>query len=264
MREAIRAPEAAALAGSPLHGVIAGDAIAALAPAQARYRARSAAALAAAFPALRASLGEALFGRLAEAYLDRHPPAGPCLLDHGATLPPFLAGFAPARTQCTGAGSGHLAELARLDWVVHRVRHAADAPRLDPACLLEVPPQRLGDAVFTLASDLACVKSSWPLDRLRARALGETEAAPQIPFEEGGVRLFIQRRDAQVAIRRASPAEYAFVAALAVGRRAAEAGDAAFGCDACFAPQATLTWLFASGGFTAVRFPDRPTPGDRP
>jgi len=252
MREAVRAPEGAVLDRSPLRAVLAGGGAAAIDAARARYRAGSAAALAAAYPGLRAALGAGPFHRLAAAFLDRHPPAGPCLLDHGAALPPFLAGYPPARTQC------HLPELARLDWVIHRVRHAADAPRLDPAGLAAIPRQRLGRAVLGLAPDLACLKSTWPVDRLRAQVLAGS--AGSVGEEEGGVRLIVQRRAEAIAIRRVGPAEYAFVAALAVGRQVFAARDAAFGRDACFADEAVLTALVASGAVASVRFPD-PLPG---
>ena len=86
-----------------------------------------------AFPATQKLLGDAAFNALAADFCLTHPPRDADLHRYGATFPAFLAdSAAQARLPA-------LADLAWLDWSVHRALHAQDAPPLDPASLANAP-----------------------------------------------------------------------------------------------------------------------------
>ncbi len=76
--------------------------------------------LAAAFPTLSQLLGEAGFAALARAFWRASPPARGDLAQWGEALPAFIA----ADPQL--AGEPYLADVASLDWAVHRAELAGD------------------------------------------------------------------------------------------------------------------------------------------
>src|SRR5215510_16605687 len=53
------------------------------------------AALEAAYPVVCRLVDRRFFAYVADVFIRRHPPTGPCLAEYGAALPDFLAAFAP-------------------------------------------------------------------------------------------------------------------------------------------------------------------------
>lgn len=137
-------------------------------------------ALAAAFPTVQQLLGEESFALLARDFWRQQPPQQGDLATWGAGLPAFIAQVP------TLAEEAYLPDTARLEWALHRLQAAADAPapaadglppglpRLathEPAGLwLQLPP----------GSEL--LVSRWPVFSLwqahRAGAEGEEDAGP--------------------------------------------------------------------------------------
>ncbi len=78
-------------------------------------------ALAAAYPTLQELIGAASFAGLARAFWHRHAPARGDIAHWGAELPVFI----DAADQL--AEEPYLADVARLEWAVHRAQTAADA-----------------------------------------------------------------------------------------------------------------------------------------
>jgi hypothetical protein len=89
-------------------------------------------ALATAFPAVRALVGEDFFEAAARQFIRAEPPATACLDDYGERFAAFLAQLPPA------AGIAYLADVARLEWAVNRALHAPDGPVLELAALAGV------------------------------------------------------------------------------------------------------------------------------
>lgn len=164
------------------------DAIAALGPHLARadaqalrglraYRSHGRAlaerALGAAFPTVREVLGDADFGGLARAHWLRHPPAGGDVAEWGGALADHIAAIPQLVDD-----EPRLADIARLDWALHRAASAADA-EARPATLqllVEEDPARIA---LQLAPGTACVAGElvWRQGLApRRRALAEGEA----------------------------------------------------------------------------------------
>jgi hypothetical protein len=189
----------------------------------AAYRANAGAAaeraLAAAYPTVQQLLGDGSFAALARACWLRHPPTAGDLGLWGDTLPGFIA---DAQTL---AGEPYLADVARLEWAVHRAERAADAtPPLglerlgsdDPAVLL----LRLAPGTAVLDSRHPVV-SIWQAHRSSA----EDRFAPvRAAFEAGSGECALISRDGwRASVRALPPGEARFTQAVLAGRSLAAA-----------------------------------------
>ncbi|HEY6511410.1 MAG TPA: hypothetical protein VI032_05495, partial [Burkholderiaceae bacterium] len=100
--------------------------------------------------------GEESFALLARALWQRQPPACGDLARYGDALPAAL-GDDPQL-----ASEPYLADVARVDWAVHAIEHAADvtAPPAELSLLAELDPSQL---VLRLRPALTLVASRWPV-----------------------------------------------------------------------------------------------------
>jgi hypothetical protein len=126
----------------------------------AAYRGNAAAiaerALAAAYPTVQQLLGDESFVQLARVFWHRHPPQCGDLAWYGAELPTWIADDAQL------ASEPYLADVARIDWAVHRIEQAADvASTADGLPLLvNYDPARLR---LRLRPGLALLPSRFPV-----------------------------------------------------------------------------------------------------
>jgi hypothetical protein len=116
-------------------------------------------ALADSFPTLLALLGEESFAALGRAFWRDRPPQRGDLACYGAELADFVA----ADPQLSAVP--YLADCARVDWALHCIELAADAPALPAglALLGEVDP---GCLRVSLQSGLVVIASAWPVVRI--------------------------------------------------------------------------------------------------
>src|SRR4051812_1202370 len=96
--------------------------------------ANAARALEAAYPVVAKMVGMQFFAGLTRQYSLRFPSKSGDLNEYGEAFAEFLAGFAPT-TELP-----YLAEVARLEWQVHRAHYAADAIAFDAARLTAIAP----------------------------------------------------------------------------------------------------------------------------
>lgn len=99
------------------------------------YAARLVECLADDYPAVAHALGPDAFEQLAKAYLQRYPSRTPNLNAYGQHMAEFC------REQ-PGTRSPFVADLARLEWALVEIIHAADEVSLAPEELAKVPPTR--------------------------------------------------------------------------------------------------------------------------
>jgi hypothetical protein len=172
------------------------------------------AALEAAYPVVCRLVDSRFFAYAADAFIRRHPPAGPCLGEYGATFPDFLASF-PA---CESLP--YLPDVGRLEWAVHMATRQSAAAPLDRARLQRVDPSDMAELSFVPDPSLALLASPWPVDKIW-RAHQEGKALPGLG--RGGVCLQIHAAGEDVIIRVLEPTAYAFRDALARGLTLGEA-----------------------------------------
>jgi hypothetical protein len=126
----------------------------------AAYRGNAAAiaerALAAAYPTVQQLVGGESFAQLAHAVWHRFPPQRGDLAQFGAALPAWI------ELDPQLASEPYLADVARIDWAVHTIEHAADVeqPPAGLALLGEVEPARLR---LRLRPGLALLASRFPV-----------------------------------------------------------------------------------------------------
>ncbi len=179
--------------------------------------------LRAAYPVLAQLLGEESFAALACALWHARPPRRGDVALWGEALPAFVAASAQL------ADEPYLADVARVEWALHRAVGAADAePALATLALLTAhEPAQLA---LRLAPGTAVVASAYPVASI---ALAHLEASPTL--EEAGQRLraglgeaaLVWRQGYQPRLRAALPGEAAFVSALLSGASLVAALDQA-------------------------------------
>ena len=113
-------------------------------------------ALAAAFPTVQQLMGEPSFAQLARVFWHRQPPRCGDLARYGDALADWIADDAQL------ASEPYLSDVARVDWAVHTIEHAADvqSPPQGLDLLAQLDPSQL---VLRLRPALALVVSRWPV-----------------------------------------------------------------------------------------------------
>lgn len=124
------------------------------------------------------------FAFAADSFIRAHPPASPCLFEYGAALPDFLEVF-PA---C--ASLPYLADVARMEWAMHRVFHSED----------------VGDDA--LPASLCLFSSRWPVDAIWRVAMGRADGP--VDMNAGKAWVLIYRDKAEVKFESLSHAGFVF------------------------------------------------------
>ena len=179
------------------------------------YRANAAAlagrALAAAYPTVAELVGAETFALMARRHWQRQPPADGDIALWGAALPDAIA----ADPQL--AAEAYLADVARLDWALHRAASAADddAPPAGLLLLGRRPPSTLG---LRLRAGWSVCWSAHPLHAIWAAHQHHGDdrfAAVREAFAEGRAEAVrVRRHGLRARAERIEPAVARFEQAL--------------------------------------------------
>ena len=207
------------------------------------YRANTASsaakALAAAYPVVLQVVGIEFFEGLARAYLRARPSACGNLYDYGGEFAAFLEGFPHAQSL------PYLADLARLEWSVHRAHGAADARPWDPVGLMAVAPESQGDIRFEWAAGTAMMNSAYPIARIWT--IHQPEYVGEFAVDWSlAERVLIARAGFRVTVRALQVGEAAFFASALAGGTLDDAATAALNADPAFDLGALLADAIAS------------------
>jgi hypothetical protein len=134
------------------------------------------------------------FAYCADEFVRNDPPHAPCLFEYGSAFPDFLAQFPPCR------GLRYLSDVARLEWTIHTVFHAAD-----PAT--PVQSER------GLPDDVRLLRSPFPVHRIWQTALDPK--LPEVDLADGEARLVIYRASEDAAMEQLGEAAFVFLEAVA-------------------------------------------------
>jgi len=205
------------------------------------------AALAATFPVVTRLVGERCFDGLARRFIEKSPPASPCLFEYGADFAHFLA------NQPILYGVPYVTDLARLEWAFNVANTAADAPQLTASDLRAASPNHCGRLGFTLHPSVRLVSSPFPIDRIWRAHQGTEGLEIRIDLKGATTRLLILRdRDNDVVWRRVTAAESAFLRGLRAGRGLDFACETAREKDSQFNAPGFLGDLLHSGAFAGI------------
>lgn len=176
-------------------------------------------ALRAAYPIVRALVGDAFFDEAARQYALTYPSGSGDLHLLGAHFASFLLAYAPA------GELPYLPRVARLEWALLEAEGAADAPRLDAqrfAAQLQHSPAHLRPRLHPAVQ---LVRSPFPIDDIwRFHQPGAGEVTPDW---SQGQAVVVYRPEWHATVRLASPAEAAALAAARDGRTLEEVLSAA-------------------------------------
>ena len=189
-------------------------------------------ALRSAYPVCERLVGESFFEGMAYAYAAAVPSTSGDLNAYGDALPDFVRGFAPA------VSLPYLADVALLEWHVHRAHYAADRPPLDLRGLAALPAERFAEVVAQLHPACSLLTTRTPAARIWIAHQPGRDGDFEVDLDDGPDRALVHRPAYRVEVALLDPAPYAWLSACAQGAtldvatRAAQALDAGFVLDA--------------------------------
>ncbi|MEL6978724.1 MAG: DNA-binding domain-containing protein [Pseudomonadota bacterium] len=209
-------------------------------------------ALADAYPAVKALVGDEFFSAMAVEHIRARPPRSPVMCLFGEAFPDWLAGFPPA------ASLPYLPGVARLERARLEAYHAADAAPLAPealdARLSEVSADAMPALRLTPHPSLRVTADAAPALSVWRRALGHDPGAGPLPARAETV--LTARPALEVVSHRAPAGAGAFLAALRAGAPLGEAAAEAAAAEPTFEMTADLAallrLLFSVGGVVAI------------
>jgi hypothetical protein len=196
-------------------------------------------ALSAAYPVIGKLVGDEFFGGLSRAYRATVPSRSGDLNAYGDRFAAFLDTFPHV------GGLPYLADVARLEWAVHRAHYAADAQALDVARLAAVAEADWPDLRLSFAPGVAILASHWPVASIYAVHQPDREGPVSVDLDAGGEVALVYRARFRVLVRALSASCAAFVDACLEARTLADAVERAAAHDAGWSLQAELARLIA-------------------
>ena len=194
---------------------------------RANVAASAAKALVAAYPVLCRVVGELDFDGLARAYQNLFPSTSGDLFDYGAQFAEFLA-QSPYSTSWP-----YLADLARLEWAVHRAYGAGDAKAWDQATLGQVAPARQAGIRFDWAAGTAIVDSKYPVVRIWQIHQSEYDGEFSVAWNASECAL-VAREGFRVGVSVLDAGDAAFIAGSLAGAPLGACVEAALAVDPAF------------------------------
>src|SRR5262249_36818164 len=192
-------------------------------------------ALADVYPALQRLVGEAFFRHVAEAFILEQPSTSGDLNDFGEPFGDFLGQHPAARDL------EYLPDVARLEWAVHRVLHAAAAQPVSIEALAAVPADRLGELRFDLHPAARLIRSQFPIVRIWEVNQPGYLSDQTVRLDEGAACALIRRnQNYAVEVHTLSYGAYAMLTALDCGHSLAGALEDASRADEAFDLRAFL------------------------
>jgi len=203
------------------------------------------AALAEVYPVTRQLVGGDYFDQLARMHIDTRPPRTPLLAMYGGDFAATIDGSEGC------ARLPYLADVARLEWLLHEAdRSAGDAP-LDMKRAAEA--LKAGDDQrLELIASFGLLRSQWPIDAIW-RAHQRDELAERLELENRLAFIEVASDEHGTYVRSLSTGEHALREKLAAGATIAEAASAAAAAEPTLDLVPALSAIFASGLVASVR-----------
>jgi hypothetical protein len=190
-------------------------------------------------------VGEAYFRQLAGQFRTRHPSRSGNLSNIGLPLPDFLHELF-GHTEYA-----YLADIAHLEWLVHEVQSAAEAPRLKVDAFKAVMPASYGRLRLTMHPAARLLQSAFPVVQIwQSNQPGADPAVTDLRC--GGDQLLISRTPEGIKLHRLTPACYALASAMAEGAMLGDGYEAALDAAGSFDLALALHRLLEAGSFTQI------------
>jgi len=194
-------------------------------------------ALANAYPVVKALVGDEFFSGLARVYADAHPSMSGDLNRFGAHLAEFLADFKHVREL------PYLADVADLEWSVHRAHYAGDAVALSRERVSDLPPEALLAARYDLHPACSACESHFPIASIWLAHQAQASVAMPDSLDGHEIALVVRPRW-RVEVLVSNVGELAALATLRAGHDMEAAITSALQVDPDFAfPRALVRWI---------------------
>jgi Putative DNA-binding domain len=193
-------------------------------------------ALAAVFPVVRRLVDPRFFSFATDSFIRGHFPTERCLSDYGPAFPEFLQEFPPA------SDVAYLADVARLEWAIHRINTAAPMMPL-PLSVVERISEDVAGGRFSVHPGAAYLRSCYPIDMIWQA--NQPDREPDNVALEVGDFYFEVRGGQGLSIRRMPHSVWAFRSALAGGLTLGQATMAALEVSDHFDLSAEIIGIFA-------------------
>jgi Putative DNA-binding domain len=208
-------------------------------------------ALATIYPAVQRITGMEFFRAMARSHIRATPPASPLLIEYGRDFPAFIERYEYAQDM------PWLADTARIERAWLDAYHAADVAPLSPGVLAAVPPDTLGDLVFTVHSATRIVRSAYPVVAIFAMNRVEGPVTPLLESSAAEDAL-VTRPEMEVTVRLLPPGGAAFLTSLIGGERLGAAAATAFAESSLFDLAGSIAGMIEAGVFATIHVGDRP------
>lgn len=205
-------------------------------------------ALAGIYPAVQRLTGAEFFRAMARFHLRATPPTSPLLFEYGRDFPAFIETYEYAQSV------PWLADIARMERAWLDAYHAADVEPLAAEALGSVPPDRLGDLIFTPHPATRIVRSDYPALTIFAANRSDDPAGPIGTIEPEDA--LITRPDMEVVVRHLPPGGAEFLVALMSGDTLGVAAAKAVEACPSFDIAASVAGMIEAGVFSAITLGD--------
>jgi hypothetical protein len=202
-------------------------------------------ALAAVYPAVQRITGVEFFRAMARSHVRATPPTSPLLFEYGSDFPSFIEAYHYAREM------PWLADVARIERAWLDAYHAADAAPLSSDALAAVPPDGLGDMIFTAHPATRIVRSDYPA--VAIFVLNRVEGPINLLSSSAAEDALITRPDMEVAVRLLPAGATTFLTKLIGGETLAAAAGAAFEETPSFDLSSNLVSMVEAGVFSSAK-----------
>lgn len=207
--------------------------------------------LSAAYPVLKALVGEEFFGGLTRAYGKAYPSQLGDLNRFGAQFAEFLMAFPHV------SDYPYFPDMARLEWALHRAHYADSASVFNPADIAQLAPERLDDVRLLMHPALSLIESDWAIVQLWQAHLPDGEHSFPLEMQNKNYAL-VARPQWKAVVLPIEPSAYAALHALQNRQTLGAALDAALEIDTAFDFGLHLQQWLQHAIFSGVEFSNQP------
>lgn len=206
-------------------------------------------ALAHSYPVVARLVGEDFFAQLAREFLCTYPPTQAPLLAWGREMASFIDTYPPTQSL------PYLRDVAALETAWSNAYHATEAPKLDPAFLGSVDPERIGDVHLGLHPSARFISSRYPVEAIWRANQPDSPSDGSVELVEDDYSLLVFRPEAEVILQPIGKGAFAFLMALALDQPLGVAWDAALAVQDDFQLVPELAFLLSIGIFSKGGLP---------